>query len=456
MPIYNWLGGAEVSHTTSDIYQKKVTEFLELDGYILIQTSSDVAMTPDLIFRKPETEGKTDIYVETKYDDVSLSDKEFLSEFARYFILYTSNMVDPFDLYLYFRRCKNLSKWKQIFSATSYNEKTCLAFFGALSENEDLNEENRQKIKEKNFEDFKKFVSDTYVHQMDYERLLMKIEERKKRKKDRCYGYNYYLRELPPIKQKQKIIGNFVEVKKYSGSIYSWQIPDEVDNKIVYNRVNRYEPFYFRGNMLYSLEHIDERLKNCVNEKTFKASNPEDWLLEDPRRLFILQILYKKYILNFGVQKGCNYVHYKGDILYFSHKDNSKVLQKVEGKQVSRLFKDTKSPFVKHEAIDIEVKVYGQRLFVFFSPVVIFTDQNKELITGIGVKKLHDKFSPNRYDNNLSIFGDMKWWFDFLCGKGKTPLETSDLLCLMGNLKPPPDSKTRDGLAATERMEKYL
>ena len=74
----------------------------------MIQTSSDVAMSPDLIFRKPEAEGKTDIYVETKFDDVSLSDKEFPSELATYFILYSSKQTEPFDFYLYCQKTKEL------------------------------------------------------------------------------------------------------------------------------------------------------------------------------------------------------------------------------------------------------------------------------------------------------------------------------------------------------------
>ena len=113
MPINNWLGGAEASHATSKHYRDKVVEFLQLDGFILIQTSSDVGRSPDLIFRKPDTEGNTDINVETKYDDVSLSDKTFLSELATYFILYTAKKTEPPDLYLYFRKLKNYSKWQK-------------------------------------------------------------------------------------------------------------------------------------------------------------------------------------------------------------------------------------------------------------------------------------------------------------------------------------------------------
>jgi hypothetical protein len=78
MPINNWLGGAEASHATSKLYRDKVVEFLQLDGFILIQTSSDVGRSPDLVFKKPDTEGNTEIYVETKFDDVSLKRQDIL------------------------------------------------------------------------------------------------------------------------------------------------------------------------------------------------------------------------------------------------------------------------------------------------------------------------------------------------------------------------------------------
>jgi hypothetical protein len=457
MPIYNWLGGAEASHATSQHYKDKVAELLQLDGFVLIQSSSDVGKSPDLIFRKPDTEGNTDIYVETKFDDVSLSDKKFLSELATYFILYTAKKTEPFDLYLYFRKLRNYSKWNQIFSAKTYDEATCEAFFKTLLKNKELNEQSQEKVKEQGFESFKRFIADTYINQINYDGLLMKIDVRNKGKKNRFYGYEYFIRELPPLKQKQQIIGNFAEIEKYSGLIYSWDIGNSRYDDI-YSRVQRYEPVFLKGNFLYSLDPAyGTKLSAFINEKTLNVFNPEDWLLEGSNKLSILQTLYKKYILNFGVaKKGCKYLRYKSsDILYFSHADYSKEITDVEGKQVARLFKDTMSPFVKHEAIEIEVKIYNQRLFAFFSPVVLFTDNNKELITGSNVKRLHEIFSPNRYDTNSTILGDMRWWFNHLNDKQKSLLETSDLLTFIGNMKPPKDSKARNFLAAYERMEKY-
>lgn len=347
---------------------------------------------------------------------------------------------------------------KKFFSANSYNEETSLKFFDKLSENEKLTEENQQKIKEKNFEDFKKFISDTYIHQLDYDRLLMRITERKRGKEDRTSCYEYYLRELPPIKQKQQIFGNFAEIKRFSGSIYSCEIADYVDNLTLYDLFKRYEPILLKGGSLYSLDHTSDCLKNYLKEGTLRENSPEDFIYENPDNLSILQTLYKKYILNFGVvQGGCSFLnHRNSDILYFPHADYSKLLRKVEGKQVSRLFDYAKPPFVKHEAIEIEVKVYDQRWFVFFNPMVLFTDNNKELITGRDVRRLHEKFSPNKFDNNLSIFGDMKWWFDFLCRNQNSSLKISKLSCFIGKLKPPQDSKMRNCLAATQRMEKYF
>ena len=318
-------------------------------------------------------------------------------------------------------------------------------------------------MKEEGFDNFKRFIADTYVNQVNYDGLLMKIDARNKGKKNRCYGYQYYLRELSPIKEKQQIVGNFAEIIKYSNSIYSWDIGN-TRYADIYDRVQRYEPITLKGNLLYSLDvNYGSKLSAFINEKTLKEVSPENWLLEGyilegSNKLSILQTLYKKYILNFGVaNKGCKYLRYKSsDILYFSHADYSKEITKVGDKQVTRLFKDTSSPFVKHEAIEIEVKIYNQQLFAFFSPVVLFTDKNRELITGSNVKRLHEIFSPNRYDTNLTILGDMRWWFNYLNDKGKSLMETSDLSSFIGNLKPPKDSKMRNFLAATERMEKWF
>ena len=75
----------------------------------------------------------------------SLSDKEFLSELATYFILYTTKKDEPFDMYLYFRKLKNYSKWNQIFSANAYDEATCESFYKTLLDNEQLNESKPRK-----------------------------------------------------------------------------------------------------------------------------------------------------------------------------------------------------------------------------------------------------------------------------------------------------------------------
>ena len=95
---------------------------MELDGFILVRSSSSVTMTQDLVFRKPIIEGDTEIYVETKFDDVSLSDKSFLTELGRYFILYEAKLDRPFDFYMFLRKCRNWTKWRPIFSSKSYNE----------------------------------------------------------------------------------------------------------------------------------------------------------------------------------------------------------------------------------------------------------------------------------------------------------------------------------------------
>ena len=97
---------------------------------------------------------------------------------------------EPFDFYLYFRKLKNYSKWNQIFSANTYDEKTCEAFYQTMLDNKELSQQSREKVKEKGFDNFKRFIADTYVNQINYDGLLMKIDARNKGKKTAVTAIN--------------------------------------------------------------------------------------------------------------------------------------------------------------------------------------------------------------------------------------------------------------------------
>ena len=118
---------------------------MELDGYILYGDSSLVSMLPDLIFKKLTIEGEQEIWVETKYQDVSLSDTDFLIELARYFISYINiKSEEKFDFYLYVRRAVNWNRWRKIFTSISYDDVEALKIYEALLENDKLTDDEKK------------------------------------------------------------------------------------------------------------------------------------------------------------------------------------------------------------------------------------------------------------------------------------------------------------------------
>ena len=96
---------------------------------------------------------------------------------------------------------------------------------------------------------------------------------------------------------------------------------------------------------------------------------------------------------------------------------------------------------------------------MFFTPNVLFTSDGHHLITGEDVSKLHAKFSPNKFDNNKSVYGDLAWWFKFL-GTSLPSFEnkmirTSDLMRTNLKIRPPKNGRERNMITILKKMEDF-
>ncbi len=94
--------------TIQRIINQKITKYMKADGYFLVADSSDRSMLPDQIFKCPLREGTTEIWVEAKYTDLSITNSDFQVELARYFIEYMHReKSERFDLFFFIRNCQN-------------------------------------------------------------------------------------------------------------------------------------------------------------------------------------------------------------------------------------------------------------------------------------------------------------------------------------------------------------
>lgn len=444
------MGGSEVSNKTSENYKSKIIEYMGRDGYKLIRNSSDQSMTEDLVFKKLPPEDKREIWVESKYTDLSISDSDFLTELGRYFISYMlKNVNEKFDLYVFVRKCSNLNRWKHVFDNRLFQKEEAKKIYKYLSNKTNLREEELEKFNDFSYEDFKKFLGDSYVYQVNYEGLMMKINEFKE--KERNAIKTFYTKEREPLNDGENILCNFSKIIHYPDVLYIFNLEEGIGEKEVYEEIPKYKPIFSHWGRLFSLlpqgelpDYIDLFTQGLIKKTDFVS-----WMNESENKEWIGRILMSKLIQNKGVIKGCSFRDYKGKNLFFEHDDLEVEKQEVEDKQVSRYFDKSYKPFVKHKALKIEVKNYNDGDYVFFKPETLFTSDGKELITGKDVRRLHDKFSPNRYDNNSSIKGDLKWWFEFLNLKGnkketKQELRTTGLNKLYLSVRPPKNGKERD------------
>jgi len=456
VPLFNYLGGQEVSHQTSEQYKEKIIELMELDGFILVGSSSSTAMTQDLVFRKPITEGDIEIFVETKFDDVSLSDKSFLTELGRYFILYNAKKDRPFDFYMFLRKCRNWNKWRQIFSSQSYLEETSAKLYHDILEKSELNEDELIRLRNTNFEDFERFLSDTYVNQISYDRLLMEIEKKSKNSPS-LSGYEFYLQEFEPFRSRENILCNFSEFITFPNDIYMYKLKKNVTIDDIYDKFPSYLPICIRYDILYSLFTLDDLLLQFVETPGYEVYNFKKLYDENKIDKRTVQILLKKSILNAAVIKGCDYIRYKGDNLYFKYENYQVERQYVDGKLVGRFFKDASSPFVRHNAIKLEVRAYSSIFYLIMAPISLFSDIEGELITGPDVAKLHLLFTPNRFDNNSSVKGDLKWWHKYLITNDfLREIKLSDLVTTTIGYRPPKNSTERDNQVIHRKLEGLL
>ena len=457
------MGGSEVSGKNADLYKNKVIEVLGLNGYLLIKNSSNVQQTPDLIFKKPYTEGDTEIWVETKYSDVSLSDTDFLTELARYFLNYMLRPYDEkFDLFLFLRKCKNWERWRHVFDNILYKKEESYNTYSNMINKANLRDEEKDKIQSFYFFDFESFLSDCYVHQVNYDGLLMKILEYKTDYR-KFTSELFYTRELRPLKSRSTIIANFAQISSLPKYVYLASMKSNVKYNDIFSRNIYYKSYWPKWGKVFSLypfESAEDTILQYIEQHGHEKIDVNKWLNSNYQNYQVIGGLMKKQIIEKAVDSGCEYIEYKGHNLYFIHENLGGELQHIKDKQVSRCFKEAEPLFVKHIAIKINVKVHDGTFYMILSPAVLFSTDGKNLITGPNVRRLHEIFSPNRFDTNLNILGDLKWWFKFLnLGEQDSDPQscrTSDLVSLSLPVRPPKNSLERDMQTTTQKLEELL
>lgn len=415
----NHQGGREKNFEHSEGYKDKIKEYFEARGYDLIGDSKDDNTTVDQVFRKTYEYGNTDVWVEAKYTSLSRTNKDFLREYALYFIEFQQRTpVDPFELHLIVRELKASSKWEAIFRIAKQNSEAQEEFYDRVLSNEALSGEDRTALKQFSYEDFVEFLTNhTTIHQASYDALSNEVD-----RLNDSQRYNFderFTREVPPLNEREELEPNFAEISDLPDKLYvGFLNTAEYDARAVRLKLDRTEPFWFDSNRVFSLRPPDEfpdviefvTEMDTVTEKEF-----DEWAKDPENTTGAISLIQRELCRQFitpNQAEGATAVKYRGSYyLFFEHPNREVPQHKVRDQLVSKAYVDGSSPFVRHRAAQINVFQFNGDYLVSLLVKNLFTTNGKKfsLLRGERNKALHHRFNQNNY-NNSQAHSEYRHW----------------------------------------------
>jgi len=403
MPIINLEGERESTTTGSEQYGKKIIEYLNEMGYSLEKDSNIHGIFQDKIFRRPSLDGVRETVVEVKNTKLSLSDKDFLSELGKYFLLYEAQKDEnKFFMKIFVKQLANFSKWKKIFDILKYQKNESKKLFSHISKA--MNDDELNKMLQHDFPTFEKFIKKIEIVSVSYDKLVQWIDKLKQEKlfdKDELI-----LKEDANIEYtNDPIIGNIIPIKQIPQKL----LIGEVDNSSKYWGFWDANEYVLYKEQLFSFKkippHIKGMLKNDVKVQDIdKLGFDEDEMNDIKKRLA------KSFIISKAANAGY-YYNRKLNCIYFPHKDVKIKFNKIgdifgrKKRIVSKVFyknEDEKEVnFVEHRALKFRIIQIEDSLYFVYNFFRLFTEDGKKIITGDYARRLHMKFRPTKAFNNI-------------------------------------------------------
>jgi len=392
MGFTTFKGQREALTGNAEIFKEKIKGYMLKRGYILIKDSFVDGCLADLIFKKPIMEGNKETWVEAKFKDQSIKEKEFLKEFSRYFISYMKKSPDDkFKLFLFIKKCLSQMCWRKIFDDTKGAEKDLKEFYEDIEKN--LDGESLELFLSFSFDDFISFIYEVEILEGDCDTLQMNIEKLG----EKFNVNNSFLDENTQIENKpEKITSNFVKLTSFPVKLWVSELLQDA-NMSEFWEYALLNGTYSNMHKVYSLN--DPQTNGNLNRFIVKNSSKQIVSQELDNQLLIklLPFLTKSFLIRKGIRRGLTYNKYF-DCLFYVAKE---IDQKLDGRKAfKKYFKEGELNFVKHDAIKIKVFSLDNDIYASFELILIFTKDGKELLTGESAKTLHHKFTKRFSFNN--------------------------------------------------------
>jgi len=232
------------------------------------------------------------------------------------------------------------------------------------------------------------------------------------------YEHDTFTEEREAINKREELRPNFAEINSPPENIYIGDVDVPNFFQGVTNLIDDEEAIRFRSNKVFSLlppEDFPDYVESVVEMDTVSAESFEDWA-KDKENTDIASSLLTREICRQTVEDheldDCVAFRYRGDYyLMFEHGPLEKEVEKVRGQQVSRVFSDASSRFVRHRTAQLNVLRLKDDYFLFVLIKDHFTENGEHMALIRGERKgsLHDNFPQHQYNNSQTYSRYNHW-----------------------------------------------
>lgn len=404
MTFISLKGNRESLNQNSESFKSKIIEYMTQRGFFLINDSANDGIFTDLIFKRPLIEGDKETRAESKFTELSLKDKDFLKGLGVYFNMFN---IKKFSLFIFVKKCKNPSQWKEVFDDAKMNSEEIDKLRGSILSALDGVE--KKTFEKYNLSEFLAFASEITLIQGDYPSLLQSIDEMKKTEK---FNVNKSLLEekYKIIQRPENITSNLLKINKLPEFIWTADLKKVFTQEEMHNMALD-KQIFLNKRAIYSLRNPQED-KELINYITnIKRIKMTEWIIEESRKITILKVLIKYHIINKARKMGLAHDPLT-EIVYFMYRGPG-YSKKFKGRRLFNPYHDKKSKdlrFVKHDGISIFIKFYSGFYYISFAQRLIFTeDGKKNVIRGGSASALHHKFTQRFSYNNVELSKLLYW-----------------------------------------------
>lgn len=432
MPWFDHEGGSEASFHTGEKYKNRIAEYLRARGNSIERRSDHHATTEDLAAvgisedfycldaEKVSSEFEKRIRVEAKAGEVSRLDESFVTELARTFLDYHEQSRE-FEYHIYSPHFQAPDKWKRIFKPRVSTKDAIKDYYDEVVSRHSLNDQEEEKFREYEFEHFKRFLEDVFIHRAGWDRLEQMTEDEQSVDRSK---WDFYTKENRPYDRPETLIPNFHKLEEYPDYIYVGVCTAD-RHRDVYEANKWYSPIWIEGDEIYSLtppEEMEDSLLKFIETDSIKEQSFDQWLEDVEKADEIAKRLFNRFLKKRGVENydTCKLVRhdYENRLIFQHNPDKDSVEEDgpeqtfVEGWKVTM----ERGRSIAHRYGVPQFRQYDGDFYVFVETGWLFSRRGygNDIISGDQASKLHDDLQSDGYHRPNNFKAQFRQWRSYL------------------------------------------